>query len=60
MDWKIIFITKNYIFSKVEFITDQPQHQDYEKKSSIGYDFLDIMQKHHKETIVDVKAFWHS
>ena len=31
MDWKVKFITKNYIFNKVKFITDQLQLQDYEK-----------------------------
>ena len=60
MDWKIKFITKNYIFSKVKFITDKSQLQDYEKKSSIGYQLVNIMQQHHKETIGDVKAFWDS
>ena len=53
----IKFITKNYIFSKLKFITDKWQLQDYEKKSSIGYLFLDIMRQHHKETIDNVKTF---
>ena len=60
MDWKIKFITKNYIFSQVKFITDQLQLQDYEKKSSIGYLFLDIIRQYHKEIISDVKVFWDS
>ena len=31
MDWKIKFFSKNYIFSKVKFITDKSQLQDDEK-----------------------------
>ena len=31
MDWKIKSITKNCIFSKVKFIIDKSQLQDYEK-----------------------------
>ena len=60
MDWKIKFITKNYIFSKVKFITDESQLEDHEKKSSIGYLFLQVMQQNHKEPIDDVEEFWKS
>ena len=60
MDWKIKFITKNYIFSKVKFITDESQLEDHKKKSSIGYLFLQVMQQNHKEPIDDVEVFWNS
>ena len=60
MDWKIKFITKNYIFSKVKFITDELQLQGYEKKSSIGYLFLQVMQQNHKEQIDNVNECWQS
>ena len=51
---------KKFIFSKVKFITDQFQFQDYDKKISIGYLFPQVMQQSHKETIDDVKTFWDS
>ena len=54
------FHYKNYIFSKAEFITDKLQFQDYEKKSSIGYLFLQTIQQNHKKLIDDVKIFWYS
>ena len=60
MDWKIKFITKNRIFSKVKFITDILQLKDYEKNKSIGYLFLQAMQQNHKEPIDDIKVFWYS
>ena len=60
MDWKIKFISKNYIFNKGKFITEETQLQDHEKKTSIGHLFLQVMQQNHKDPIDDVKAFWYS
>ena len=39
MDWKIKFITKYRIFSKVKFITDQLQLQDYKKNHPLDIIF---------------------
>ena len=56
----IKFINKKYIFSKVKLITDPLQLEDYEKKSSIGYQFQLVSHQNHKNPIDDVKAIWHS
>ena len=57
MDWKIKFITKNNVCSKVKFITEKLQLQDYEKNHPLDIYFYKYCNKIIKSPLMMLKRF---
>ena len=57
MDWKIKFITKNYIFSKVKFITDESQLENHAKNHPLDICFYNSCNKIIKSPLIMSEYF---